>query len=105
MNVAIWEKDVPFNFNNIVFGEKKYHAGELTQSGFQNTDQLTIGVVVLGYLGKDYEGVIKSLASGDLKPEKMITSKIAIDRVVEDGFEPLINQKEKHVKILVDLSL
>lgn len=59
---------------------------------------------VLGYLQKDYQGVIDALGSGALKPAKMITSKIAIDRVVEDGFEPLIHQKEKHVKILVDLS-
>ncbi|KAK5084655.1 hypothetical protein LTR05_005733 [Lithohypha guttulata] len=85
VNVAIWEKEVPFNPNNVVFGEKKY-------SG------------VLGYLQKDYRGVIDALGSGALKPEKMITGKIAIDRVVEDGFEPLINEKEKHVKILVDLS-
>lgn len=27
VNVAIWEKEVPFNPNNLVFGEKKYSAG------------------------------------------------------------------------------
>lgn len=59
---------------------------------------------VLGYQRKDYQGVIEALGSGALKPDKMITGKIAIDRVVEDGFDPLINEKEKHVKILVDLS-
>lgn len=31
VNVAIWEKDVPFNPNNLVFGEKRYAAGKLTQ--------------------------------------------------------------------------
>lgn len=60
--------------------------------------------VVLGYQRKDYEGVIKALGDGLIKPEKMITAKIAIDRVVEDGFTPLIEEKEKNVKILVDLS-
>lgn len=59
---------------------------------------------MLGYRRDDYQGVIDALAEGALKPEKMITGKIAIDRVVEDGFDPLINEKEKHVKILVDLS-
>ncbi|KAL2402460.1 hypothetical protein ABEF95_000029, partial [Exophiala dermatitidis] len=39
---------------------------------------------------------------GSLKPEKMITRKIHIDRVVEDGFRALIDEKDKHVKILVD---
>jgi len=30
VNVAIWEKEIPFNPNNIVFGEKKYSAGRST---------------------------------------------------------------------------
>jgi hypothetical protein len=47
--------------------------------------------------------VIEALRSGALKPEKMITSKIRIDRIAEDGFKPLIEEKDKHVKILVDL--
>lgn len=58
---------------------------------------------VLGYQNKDYEGVLEALKTGALKPEKMITSKIRIDRVAEDGFRPLIDEKDKHVKILVDL--
>lgn len=61
-------------------------------------------VTVLGYQRVDYQGVIKALSESSMKPEAMITSKIAIDRIVEDGFMPLINEKEKHVKILVDLS-
>lgn len=47
--------------------------------------------IVLGYQGKDYEGVIKALSEGRMQPEKMITSKIHIDRLVEDGYMPLIN--------------
>jgi threonine dehydrogenase-like Zn-dependent dehydrogenase len=58
---------------------------------------------VLGYQRQDYEGVIEALRSGTLKPEKMITGKIRIDRIAEDGFKPLIEEKDKHVKILVDL--
>ncbi|RMD41921.1 hypothetical protein DV735_g3229, partial [Chaetothyriales sp. CBS 134920] len=85
VNVAIWEKEVPINPNWLVFGEKVYKA-------------------VLSYLPQDFEGVIEALAEGRLKPAGMITSKIAVDRVVEDGFTPLINEKDKHVKILVDMS-
>ena len=33
----------------------------------------------------------------------MITKKIALDRVEEDGFRALIEDKDNHVKILVDL--
>lgn len=56
----------------------------------------------MGYTQKDYRGVIEALRSGAIKPEAMITSKIKIDRVVEDGFRALIEEKDKHVKILVD---
>ncbi|RMZ80614.1 hypothetical protein DV738_g2565, partial [Chaetothyriales sp. CBS 135597] len=85
VNVAIWEKEVPINPNWLVIGEKVYKA-------------------VLGYLPQDFHGVIEAIAEGKLKPADMITSKIAVDRVVEDGFTPLIKEKDKHVKILVDMS-
>jgi len=84
VNVAIWEKEIPFQPNSLVFGEKKYLA-------------------VLGYLGQDFQGVIKALGDGSLRPRKMITSKIRIDRVYEDGFKALMEEKDNHVKILVDL--
>lgn len=57
---------------------------------------------MLGYLQKDFASVIRALGDGSLKPERMITSKIKIDRVPEDGYRPLIEEKDKHVKILVD---
>lgn len=34
----------------------------------------------------------------------MITSTIRMDEVVEKGFEALIHERDKHVKILVDIS-
>ena len=88
VNVAIWEKEVAFNPNNLVFGEKKYSAG---MCPVPSLDVLADKPIVLGYQGKDYEGVIKALSEGSMQPEKMITSKIHIDRVVEDGYMPLIN--------------
>jgi threonine dehydrogenase-like Zn-dependent dehydrogenase len=44
--------------------------------------------IVLGYLQKDYAGVIDAISEGKLQPVKMITSKIRVDRVVEDGYTP-----------------
>ncbi|KAI9880267.1 MAG: hypothetical protein M1823_006750, partial [Watsoniomyces obsoletus] len=85
VNVAIWEKEVPVQPNWFVFGEKMFKA-------------------VLGYLQKDYAAVINAISEGKLQPVKMITSKIRVDRVVEDGYTPLINEKDKHVKILVDMN-
>ena len=47
--------------------------------------------------------MIAALRAGAMKPEKMITRKVRIDRIAEDGFKPLIEEKDKHIKILVDL--
>ena len=84
INVAIWEKEVPFNPNWLVFREATYKA-------------------VLGYQKKDFQGVIKALGEGKLKPAPMITSKILMEKLVQDGYLALINEKDKHVKILVDI--
>jgi len=49
VNVAIWEKAVPFQPNMLVFREAKYTA-------------------VLGYQKKDFEAVIENLRSGKVIP-------------------------------------
>lgn len=101
VNVAIWEKEVPFQPNMLVFREAKYTA-------------------VLGYQKKDVQAVIEHISNGELihanskyslligstgslKPEKMITSKIQLEDIVEGGIKALINDKESHVKILVEV--
>lgn len=86
VNVAIWEKKVPFDPNWLVFREAKYSA-------------------VLGYNDKDYKGVIGALQDGSMKPEAMITVRIALDDLVEQGYGVLSGEKEKHVKVLIDMSL
>ncbi|KAI1337520.1 GroES-like protein [Xylariaceae sp. FL0016] len=86
MNVAIWKEAVPFMPNNVVFHEKRY-VGSLT------------------YTHKDFAEVIKALDAGRLKPDSMITRKIPISRAVEDGFECLLHEKDKQVKIVIDMAL
>jgi threonine dehydrogenase-like Zn-dependent dehydrogenase len=41
--------------------------------------------------------------TGAMKPEGMITKTIKLDQVAEEGFKTLIEDKENHVKILVDV--
>ena len=84
VNVAIWEKEISFNPNWLVFREASYKA-------------------VLGYQKKDYEGVLDALGKGKLKPAGMITGKIRMQNLVKEGYMPLIKEKDKHVKILVDI--
>ena len=84
INVAIWEKSVPFNPNWLVFREASYKA-------------------VLGYQKKDFQGVIRAIGEGKIKPQSMITSRIRMQRLVDDGYWALIKNKDEHVKILVDV--
>ncbi|OAL46600.1 GroES-like protein [Pyrenochaeta sp. DS3sAY3a] len=84
VNVAIWEKEVPFNPNMLVFREAKYTA-------------------VLGYQRKDFQAVIDQLAAEKLKPANMITSKIQLEDLVECGIKALIRDKDNQVKILVEV--
>ena len=44
-----------------------------------------------------------SLSLGKMDPGDMITSKVALENVVEDGIKELIKNKEKHVKVLVEI--
>lgn len=84
VNVAVWKGEVPFNPNLLVMKEAKY-------------------VSVLAYQRKDFEGVVDAIEAGLIKPEKMISGMIGLDRLVEDGIQALIKDKSKHVKILVDM--
>lgn len=47
--------------------------------------------------------MIDAIGAGKIKPAGMITGKIQMDRLVNDGYWALIKEKDKHVKILVDL--
>ena len=40
---------------------------------------------------------------GAMKPVGMITKTIKLDQVAEEGFKTLIEDKDNHVKILVDV--
>ncbi len=41
--------------------------------------------------------------TGRIVPAEMITKMIRFDRVVEDGFDALINDKENQIKIMIDM--
>ncbi|MCJ1224880.1 hypothetical protein MMC12_001527 [Toensbergia leucococca] len=84
VNIAIWEKSAAMNMKALVFRERHY-----------------MGVAT--YVKGDFQDVIDALASGQLKPDAMITRKIKLDKVEEKGFKALIHDKDNHVKILIEL--
>ncbi|KAJ3566980.1 hypothetical protein NP233_g6658 [Leucocoprinus birnbaumii] len=86
LNIAIWEKKATVDINLILVRELN----------------------VTGIIGYDHihEEVLQLLGEGKFKNiEKLITRKIKLDDVVEDGFKRLISEKDKQVKILVSPTL
>jgi (R,R)-butanediol dehydrogenase/meso-butanediol dehydrogenase/diacetyl reductase len=81
-NVAIHEKPLQINLNDLVKQEKT----------------LTGGIC---YQNKDFEAVLQILAEGRFDAEDMITSIVPLSDVVDGGFGELINNKPAHVKILI----
>jgi threonine dehydrogenase-like Zn-dependent dehydrogenase len=84
VNVAVLPGEVSFDMNTLLFGEKRL-------------------LTSLSYTSNDFRSVIDALSKGLMDVANMITSKISIDRVVEDGILAL--SEGKGVKVLVDLQL
>jgi threonine dehydrogenase-like Zn-dependent dehydrogenase len=47
--------------------------------------------------------VLQAISEGKMNPGGMITKTIKLDHVEDEGFRTLIEDKENHVKILVDV--
>jgi (R,R)-butanediol dehydrogenase / meso-butanediol dehydrogenase / diacetyl reductase len=85
--VSIWEETVNMPPNTLVLGER-------TLTG------------TLAYLGgprsnEEYGMVIEMLADGTLDPDPLITDRIDLDDIVDEGFESLLDEESDQVKIFV----
>ncbi|KAL1863526.1 hypothetical protein Plec18167_000619 [Paecilomyces lecythidis] len=83
--VSLWEKKPLIDAFQIVSEEKHVIGAAICEPG-------------------DFEAVIEAIASGKLDPSPMITSKIRMEDVEDKGFKALIEEKDRHVKILVDIA-
>ena len=103
VNIAIWEKTATFTPNRLCFRERKYMGVATYQDGdFQDViDAIASGMST--DLPEKGQTDSECVDTGSLKPESMITGKIQMDEVEEKGFKPLVNEKDKHVKILVEV--
>ena len=59
----------------------------------------------LAYTSLEFEAVITAINEGQLKPQAMITKRIALKDVVQEGLEVLKSKGNTECKILIDLSL
>jgi (R,R)-butanediol dehydrogenase / meso-butanediol dehydrogenase / diacetyl reductase len=85
-NVAIHEKPLVVNLNLLAQQEKSIKAG-------------------ISYTNEDFHAVLKVLAEGKIPAEQLITSVVPLSDVLNGGFMELINNKSKHVKILIQPDL
>ncbi|RDW78631.1 2,3-butanediol dehydrogenase [Aspergillus mulundensis] len=83
--VSLWEKKPVIDAFDVVSYEKHVIGAAICEDG-------------------DFEAVIAAIAEGKLNPRPMITSMIAMEEVEEKGFKALVDEKDKHVKILIDIA-
>ena len=86
--VSIWEEEVTTDPNAVVLGERTV-TGTLAYLGGPRADE-------------EFGDVIDMLAEGTLDPEPLITDRIGLDGVVDEGFEALLDEDSDQVKILVE---
>jgi len=79
--MGIFERPFELNLNSCVFFEKQ----------------------IIGSLGynDEFATVLSFLVDGRLQATPMITGKIKLDRILEEGFKELVENKDKNIKILV----
>ncbi len=87
MVVSIWEGEVETNPNTIVLSERTVRGSIAYQGGPRS--------------GEEFGMVIDMLADERLDPEALITGRIDLGDVVDDGFEALLDEESDQVKILV----
>ena len=85
VNIAVWEKAASITPNDLLFREKRY-----------------MGIAT--YVEGDFQEVIDAISQGKMDPREMITKRIKLDEVVDEGFKALIRDKDNQVKILVDIA-
>ncbi|KAK4942195.1 hypothetical protein LTR66_014730 [Elasticomyces elasticus] len=84
VNIAVWEKSPTLPVNQLMYNEVRYMGAALfDESSFVDT--------------------IRAMSYGQLKSEAMITSRISLDKVVDKGFKALLEHRDQHCKILVDV--
>lgn len=84
-NVAIHEKPLLLNLNSVGLTEKRVTGG-------------------ICYTNEDFEDVLSQLAANSISAEQMITSIVPLANIIRGGFLELIDNKTRHVKILIQTS-
>lgn len=85
--VSIWEEKASMPPNTLVLGERTL-TGTLAYLGGPRSDE-------------EFGMVIEMLADGTLDPNPLVTDRIGLEDIVDDGFEALLDEESDQVKIFV----
>lgn len=103
--VSLWEKKPVLDAFAVVLGEKHIAGAVVYDEG--DFEEVIAAIESCEYKPNP-RYLIKSHANmsnkGKIQPRSMITSTIPMEEIVEKGFKALIHDKDKHIKILVDIS-
>ncbi|MBP2249923.1 (R,R)-butanediol dehydrogenase/meso-butanediol dehydrogenase/diacetyl reductase [Halarchaeum solikamskense] len=86
--VSIFEDDVAFDPNEIVLGERAIGGSTAYAAGPRG--------------GVEFNAVPDMFADGTLDPDPLVSDRIALDDIVDDGFDALLDPDREAVKILVE---
>lgn len=81
LNLAIWEKPIEIQPNELVFNEIRL-----------------VGSIAYA---QEFPATIALMNDGRLDPKALITKKISLDGLIEEGYEELVHNKDEQVKVLV----
>jgi (R,R)-butanediol dehydrogenase / meso-butanediol dehydrogenase / diacetyl reductase len=81
VNIAIWGHPVELNPNDLVLSE--------------------VNLVGSICYNRDHPATIRLMQDGRIDTGGLITKRIKLDQIVDEGFEELVRNKDQHVKILV----
>ncbi|KAF4210907.1 hypothetical protein CNMCM8980_003028 [Aspergillus fumigatiaffinis] len=101
--VSLWEEKPKIDALDIVLHEKHVIGAVICDDG---DFEAVIDAISSGMFLVLYSPIVTGYADehiGKLSPRAMITSKIQMEDVVAKGFKALVNERDKHVKILVEV--
>ncbi len=81
VNVAIWEEPVQLDPNDFVIAEVKI-----------------VGSLAYAH---EFPATIALIEDGRINAKDLVSERISLENIVEEGFEELVSNKDRHVKILV----
>jgi (R,R)-butanediol dehydrogenase/meso-butanediol dehydrogenase/diacetyl reductase len=81
VNIAIWGHPVELNPNDLVLSE--------------------VNLVGSICYNRDHPATIRLMQDGRIDTGGLITKRIKLEQIVDEGFEELVRNKDQHVKILV----